>query len=162
MGSVNKVILVGNLGQDPKTGVGASGKTYCRFSLATTDKFGGEERTEWHNIVLFDRVAEIADKYLSKGRQVYIEGRIQTRKYQDKETGQDRYRTEVIGQTLQMLGSRPAGGEDYEAAARPPEPPRPAPRQAPAPARPAPQGGDPFADADNPFSPLPSEDDLPF
>lgn len=109
MGSVNKVILVGNLGQDPKTSVGPSGKTVCRFSLATTDKFGGEERTEWHNIVLFDRPAEIADKYLSKGRQAYIEGRLQTRKYQDKETGQDRYRTEIIGQTLQLLGSRPSG-----------------------------------------------------
>jgi len=72
MGSVNKVILVGNLGQDPKTSTGPSGKTVCRFSLATTDKFGGEERTEWHNIVLFDRPAEIADKYLSKGRQAYI------------------------------------------------------------------------------------------
>jgi single-strand DNA-binding protein len=158
MGSVNKVILVGNLGQDPKTSVGPSGKAYSRFSLATTDKFGGEERTEWHNIVLFDRLAEIADKYLRKGRQVYVEGRIQTRKYQDKETGQDRYRTEVIGHTLQMLGSRPASGEDYEAAARPAA--RPAPRQAPA--RPAAQGGDPFADDDNPFSDPPTEDDLPF
>ena len=157
MGSVNKVILVGNLGQDPKTGTGASGKTYCRFSLATTDKFGGEERTEWHNIVLFDRVAEIADKFLRKGRQVYIEGRIQTRKYQDKETGQDRYRTEIIGHTLQMLGSRPAPGEDYETSSRYEPPPRPAPP----PARPAPPAGDPFAD-DNPFSDSPTEDDLPF
>ena len=153
MGSVNKVILVGNLGQDPKTSVGSSGKTVCRFSLATTDKFGGEDRTEWHNIVLFDRVAEIADRYLRKGRQVYIEGRIQTRKYQDKETGQDRYRTEVIGQTLQMLGSRPSGeDEDY----------KPAPRSAAAPppprARQAPQSQDPFAD--DPFADPPSEDDL--
>jgi single-strand DNA-binding protein len=160
MGSVNKVILVGNLGQDPKTGVGPSGKTYCRFSLATTDKFGGEERTEWHNIVLFDRPAEIADKYLRKGRQAYIEGRIQTRKYQDKETGQDRYRTEIIGQTLQLLGNRPGPGEDQEPAARSAPAARPAARQAPA--RPAPQDGDPFADGDNPFSDPPSEDDLPF
>jgi len=151
MGSVNKVILVGNLGQDPKTSVGPSGKTVCRFSLATTDKFGGEDRTEWHNIVLFDRVAEIADRYLGKGRQVYIEGRIQTRKYQDKDTGQDRYRTEVIGQTLQMLGSRPSGGdEDY----------KPVPRSAsPPPARQAPVN--PFDSPDDPFAP-PSEDDLPF
>jgi single-strand DNA-binding protein len=152
MGSVNKVILVGNLGQDPKTSVGPSGKTVCRFSLATTDKFGGEDRTEWHNIVLFDRVAEIADRYLGKGRQVYIEGRIQTRKYQDKDTGQDRYRTEVIGQTLQMLGSRPSGGdEDYKPAPRSASPPQPA-RQA---------AVNPFDSPDDPFAP-PSEDDLPF
>jgi single-strand DNA-binding protein len=153
MGSVNKVILVGNLGQDPKASVGPSGKTYCRFSLATTDKFKDEERTEWHNIVLFDRLAEIADRYLKKGRQVYIEGRLQTRKYQDKETGQDRYRTDIIGHTLQMLGSRPAG-EDYDDARSAAQPPRPAPR--PAPARQASGGDDPF---DNPFSD-PSEDDL--
>ena len=159
MGSVNKVILVGNLGQDPKTSTGPSGKTVCRFSLATTDKFGGDERTEWHNIVLFDRPAEIADKYLSKGRQAYIEGRLQTRKYQDKETGQDRYRTEIIGQTLQLLGSRPAG-ENYEPAARSAAPPRPAAPRAPA--RPAPPGQNPFGDEDNPFSEPPSEDDLPF
>jgi single-strand DNA-binding protein len=159
MGSVNKVILVGNLGQDPKTSVAASGKTYCRFSLATTDKFGGEERTEWHNIVLFDRPAEIADRYLRKGRQAYIEGRIQTRKYQDKETGQDRYRTEIIGQTLQLLGSRPAG-EDSEPAARSEASPRPASRKAPA--RQAPPGQNPFDEEDNPFTDPPSEDDLPF
>ena len=117
MSSVNKVFLIGNLGQDPKTSVGVNGKTYCSFSLATTDKFKGEERTEWHNIVLFDRVAEIADQYLSKGRQVYIEGRLQTNKYQDKETGQDRQRTVIIGQTLQMLGSRPTNH------VKPPNPP---------------------------------------
>jgi len=158
MGSVNKVILVGNLGRDPQTSVGPSGKTVCRFSLATTDKFGGDERTEWHNIVLFDRAADIADKYLRKGRQVFIEGRIQTRKYQDKETGQDRYRTEIIGQTLQMLGNRPSAGEDYEPAGRPAAAEaRPAARQAPA--RPAPQGEDYFADD---FSEPPSEDELPF
>jgi single-strand DNA-binding protein len=160
MGSVNKVILVGNLGQDPKTNVGPSGKTVCRFSLATTDKYGGEERTEWHNIVLFDRPAEIADRYLRKGRQVYIEGRIQTRKYQDKETGQDRYRTEIIGQTLQLLGNRPSGGEDYEPPARSAAPPRPAAPKAPA--RQAPPGQNPFDDEDNPFNEPPSEDDLPF
>jgi single-strand DNA-binding protein len=160
MGSVNKVILVGNLGQDPKTGVGPSGKTYCRFSLATTDKFGGEDRTEWHNIVLFDRVAEIADRYLRKGRQAYIEGRIQTRKYQDKETGQDRYRTEIIGQTLQLLGSRPSDG-DSEPPSRAAAAPSPASRPAPAAAR-APQGSNPFDDDDNPFTDPPSEDDLPF
>jgi single-strand DNA-binding protein len=157
MGSVNKVILVGNLGQDPKTSVGPSGKSYSRFSLATTDRFKDEERTEWHNIVLFDRLAEIADRYLRKGRQVYIEGRLQTRKYQDKETGQDRYRTEIIGQTLQMLGSRPAG-EDYEPRSAPS--PRPAPTSQ-ATARQAPQGQNPFDDND-PFSDPPSEDDLPF
>ena len=157
MGSVNKVILVGNLGRDPQTSTGPSGKVYSRFSLATTDKFKDEERTEWHNIVLFDRLAEIADRYLRKGRQVYIEGRLQTRKYQDKETGQDRYRTEIIGQTLQMLGSRPAG-EDYESRSAPSS--RPAPRQAQA--RQAPQGQNPFDDDDNPFTDPPSEDDLPF
>jgi single-strand DNA-binding protein len=158
MGSVNKAILVGNLGQDPKTSTGASGKTVCRFSLATSDKFGGEERTEWHNIVLFARLAETAHQHPSRGRQVYIEGRIQTRKYQDKDTGQDRYRTEIIGQTLQMLGSRHSDSDDapgtYDPGARS-APPRPAPPKAPA--RPVPQGQDIFDE----FSDPPSEDDIP-
>ena len=105
MDSVNKVILVGNLGQAPKTSIMPSGRTVCRFPLATIDKFGGIERTEWHNIVLIDQAAEKADKYLRKGHQVYIEGRIQARKYQDKETGEYRYRTEIIGYILKQLDS---------------------------------------------------------
>jgi len=115
MGGVNKVILVGNLGQDPKANVGASGKAVARFGLAVTEKASGAERTEWFNIVAFDRVAEIASTYLSKGRQVYIEGRLQTRKYQDKNTGQERQQTEVIASTLQMLGQgggRPKSKDD--------------------------------------------------
>jgi single-strand DNA-binding protein len=150
MGSVNKAILVGNLGKDPKTSTSASGKTVCRFTLATSDRSGGEP--EWHNIVLFDRQAEIANQYLSRGRQVYIEGRIPTRKYQDKETGQDRSITEIVGQTLQMLGSR----DDSHL----PPPPPPIPPKAPA--QPAPQGQDPFGDGDNPLAGPVSEDDLPF
>ena len=157
MGSVNKVILVGNLGQDPNTSVGASGKSYCRLRLATTDKFGGNERTEWHNIVLFDRQADFADKYLRKGSQVYIEGRLQTHKYQDKETGQNRYRTDIIGQSLQMLG-RPGSGEEYKPAARAEAPPRPAPRQAQA--LPDSDPDDPFRE--DPLSGPASEDELPF
>ncbi|MDR1920389.1 MAG: single-stranded DNA-binding protein, partial [Candidatus Adiutrix sp.] len=83
MAGVNKVILVGNLGKDPEMKYGQnSGKAVCRFSLATTERFSGEDRTEWHNIVCFDRLAEIVNEYLAKGRQVYIEGRIQTRKWQ--------------------------------------------------------------------------------
>jgi len=112
---INKVILIGNLGKDPQQRAMPSGKAVVNFSLATTegwrDKQTGEnkEQTEWHNIVMFDRLAEIAAEYLRKGSQVYIEGRIRTRKWQDKE-GQDRYTTEIIANEMQMLGSRGGAG----------------------------------------------------
>ena len=112
---VNKVILVGNLGADPETRYTASGSAVTNIRLATTDswrdKQSGEqqERTEWHRVVFFSRLAEIAAEYLRKGSQCYIEGRIQTRKWQGQD-GQDRYSTEIVASEMQMLGSRSAGG----------------------------------------------------
>jgi single-strand DNA-binding protein len=110
MPSVNKVILMGNLGRDPEVRFMPNGDAVCNFSIATTDSWkdkAGErqEKTEWHNIVMYRRLAEIAGEYLKKGRPVYLEGRIQTRKWQTKE-GQDRYTTEVIADSMQMLGGR--------------------------------------------------------
>jgi single-strand DNA-binding protein len=112
---INKVILIGHLGADPETRAMPSGMTVANLRLATTenwkDKQSGEnqERTEWHSVALFGRLGEIAAEYLRKGSQVYIEGRLRTRKWQDKE-GRDRYTTEIIGSEMQMLGSR-GGGE---------------------------------------------------
>jgi single-strand DNA-binding protein len=116
MASVNKVILVGNLGRDPETKYMPDGAAITNVSLATsfqwTDKASGEkkEETEWHRIVFRGRLAEIAGEYLKKGSQVYVEGRLRTRKWQDKE-GQDRYTTEIVADTMQMLGSRSGAGE---------------------------------------------------
>jgi len=116
---VNKVILVGNLGKDPDMKYTASGAAIANITVATSeswnDKQTGEkqEKTEWHRVVFFRRLAEIAGEYLRKGSQVYIEGKLQTRKWQDQ-NGQDRYTTEVVGNEMQMLGSR--GGD---AGARP-------------------------------------------
>jgi single-strand DNA-binding protein len=115
---INKVILIGHLGADPETRAMPSGMTVANLRLATTeswkDKQSGEqqERTEWHNVALFGRLGEIAAEYLRKGSQVYIEGRLRTRKWQDKE-GRDRYTTEIVGNEMQMLGvfvgERPPG-----------------------------------------------------
>jgi single-strand DNA-binding protein len=111
---INKVILIGNLGQDPQQRAMPSGKAVVNIRLATTegwrDKQTGEnkENTEWHNVVMFDRLAEVAAEYLRKGSQIYIEGRIRTRKWQDKE-GNDRYTTEIVANDMQMLGGRPGG-----------------------------------------------------
>jgi single-strand DNA-binding protein len=111
---VNKVILIGNLGKDPQQRAMPSGKAVVNFSIATTDQWRdkqtgeNKEATEWHNIVMFDRLAEIAAEYLRKGSQVYIEGKIRTRKWQDKE-GKDRYTTEIIANEMSMLGGRGAG-----------------------------------------------------
>ena len=116
MASVNKVILVGNLGADPETKYLPSGDAVTNIRVATTDRWkdkaSGEmkEATEWHRIAFFGRLAEIAGEYLKKGSQVYVEGRIRTRKWQDKE-GQDRYTTEIVADTMQMLGSRAGSGE---------------------------------------------------
>lgn len=112
---INKVILIGHLGADPETRAMPSGMTVANLRLATTeswkDKQSGEqqERTEWHNVALFGRLGEIAAEYLRKGSQVYIEGRLRTRKWQDKD-GRDRYTTEIVGSDMQMLGGRGAGG----------------------------------------------------
>ena len=113
MASVNKVILIGNVGRDPETRYMPSGDAMVNLSLATTDTWkdkNGEkqEKTEWHRIVIFGKTAEIAGQYLRKGSQVYIEGRLQTRKWTDKE-GQERYTTEIVADRMQMLGSRSGG-----------------------------------------------------
>jgi single-strand DNA-binding protein len=112
---INKVILIGHLGADPETRAMPSGMSVANLRLATTeswkDKTSGEqqERTEWHNVALFGRLGEIAAEYLRKGSQVYIEGRLRTRKWQDKE-GRDRYTTEIVGNEMQMLGGRGGAG----------------------------------------------------
>ncbi len=167
MASLNKVILIGNLGADPETRYAPSGDAICNLRIATTetwkDKSSGERReaTEWHRVVFFGRIAEIAAQYLRKGSQVYIEGRLQTRKWQDKD-GQDRYTTEIRGDEMKMLGSRqgmggdaPMGRQDsgsgggYDA---PQRPARPAAQSSDAPSRAPAQGGG-FGDFD---------DDIPF
>lgn len=105
MAGVNKVILVGNLGTDPELRQTNSGKSVCNFRLATTKKTNDGDKTEWHNIILWEKLADIADQYLTKGRQVYLEGEIQSRKYEDA-NGNDRYITEIVCWQMQMLGSR--------------------------------------------------------
>jgi single-strand DNA-binding protein len=154
MASLNKVILIGNLGADPETRFTPGGDQVTNIRIATTevikDKTTGDKKelTEWHRIVFFGRLAEIAGQYLKKGRQVYVEGRIRTNKWQDKE-GQDRYTTEIVANEMKMLGSREGMGE---------APPREGggslsqrkPASTPAT---APSGGAPF---DN------FEDDIPF
>jgi single-strand DNA-binding protein len=121
MASVNKVILVGNLGRDPEVRYTPSGAAVCTVSLATTrqwkDKQSGDkqEETEWHRVVFYDRLAEIAGEYLKKGRSLYVEGRLKTRKWQDKD-GVEKYTTEIIATDMQMLGSREGmGTADAEA-----------------------------------------------
>lgn len=125
---INKVILIGHLGADPETRYMPSGSAVTNMRMATTeswrDKTSGEqqERTEWHNVAMFGRLAEIAAEYLRKGSQVYIEGRLRTRKWQDRD-GNDRWTTEVIANEMQMLGGRPDAGAPAkvaEAAAGPP------------------------------------------
>jgi len=113
MASVNKVILVGNLGRDPEVRYMPNGEAVCNFSIATTenwkDKSGvKQEKTEWHNIVMYRKLAEIAGEYLKKGRPVYVEGRLQTRKWE--KDGVTRYTTEIIADNMQMLGSKGDGG----------------------------------------------------
>ncbi|NBO10207.1 MAG: single-stranded DNA-binding protein [Methylophilaceae bacterium] len=160
MASVNKVILVGNLGRDPEVRFMPNGEAVCNFSIATTDSWKDkngqkQERTEWHNIVMYRKLAEIAGEYLKKGRPVYVEGRLQTRKWQTKE-GQDRYTTEIVADQMQMLGGREGGGsagyepmdEDQSMQSRPQQ-------SAPSQSAPAPQLAS-GADFDA------FEDDIPF
>ncbi len=158
MASVNKVILIGNLGKDPEIRYAPSGAAICNITIATSrqskDKVSGErtEQTEWHRVVMFDRLGEIAGEYLKKGKSVYIEGRLQTRKWTDKE-GVERYSTEIIAQEMTMLGSREGGGggEDSSGMGAPRSAPAPAPR--PAPSKPAAKSATGFDDMD---------DDIPF
>lgn len=137
---INKVILVGNLGKDPEMRYTPGGAAVANITIATSDswkdKQSGEkqERTEWHRVVFFNRLAEVVGEYLKKGSQVYIEGRLQTRKWQDQ-SGQDRYTTEVVASEMQMLGSRGGGGggasmDDDDASFD--QTPRSAPKPAPA------------------------------
>ena len=154
MASINKVNLIGNLGRDPEVRYTPSGSAVCNISLATTrnwkNKDSGDkvEETEWHRVVFYDRLAEIAGEYLKKGRPVYVEGRLKTRKWQDKD-GVEKYTTEIIAEQMQLLGGREGmgggddgggggysrgdegGGEAPQRAARPPQRPA-ASRQAPA------------------------------
>lgn len=123
MASLNRVTLIGNLGKDPEVRYSTGGDAVCNFSIATTEKWkdkAGEkqEKTEWHNIVLWGRLAEIAGEFLKKGSPVYIEGRLQTRKWTDKE-GHDKYSTEVVGTMLQLLGAKPEGSGANRPASKP-------------------------------------------
>jgi single-strand DNA-binding protein len=164
MASVNKVIIIGNLGKDPEVRYMPSGSAICTVTVATSrqwkDKTSGErqEETEWHRITFFDRMAEIAGEYLKKGRPVYVEGRLKTRKYTDKD-GVEKYTTEIVATEMQLLGGREGGGggggggDDMGNAA-------PAPRSAPA-ARPAPAPRQaPAAKSSTGFDDM--DDDIPF
>ncbi len=154
MASVNKVIIVGNLGADPETRYTPGGDAITNIRVATTDRWKdkatGEmkEATEWHRIVFFGRLAEVAGEYLKKGSQVYVEGSLRTRKWQDKD-GQDRYTTEIRADAMQMLGRREGGGGPRDDAA-------------------APRAAEPRAAAERPAAKKPAgkfddmEDDIPF
>jgi single-strand DNA-binding protein len=170
MASVNKVIIVGNLGKDPEVRYMPSGSAITSVTIATSrqwkDKTSGErqEETEWHRVTFFDRMAEIAAEYLKKGRPVYVEGRLKTRKYTDKD-GVEKYATDIIATDMQLLGGRESGGggggygggDDMGDAPAPRSAPArsAAPRSAPAPAprAPAPKSGSGFDEMD---------DDIPF
>jgi single-strand DNA-binding protein len=169
MASVNKVILIGNLGRDPEVRYTPSGSAVCNVTLATSrswkSKESGEkvEETEWHRVVFYDRLAEIAGEYLKKGRSIYVEGRLKTRKWQDKD-GVEKYTTEVIAQEMNMLGGREgmgggAGGDEesgggYSERSAPPQ------RSAPA-SRPATQAAaKPASKATTGFDQM--DDDIPF
>lgn len=115
MASLNKVMLIGNLGRDPEVRYTGSGQAVASFSLATSERFKNkqsgewEEKTEWHRVVLWGKQAEVAGEYLAKGRTVFIEGRLQTRKWTDRD-GNEKYTTEIVGERMQMLGGRGDGG----------------------------------------------------
>jgi len=120
--SVNKVILIGNLGKDPEVKYTPSGTPVAKLTLATNERYKDkdgqwQDRTEWHNVVLWQRLAEIAGEYLKKGGKVYIEGRLQTRSWEDKQTNQKKYMTEVVASDLVLLGGRGESGEASRGAA---------------------------------------------
>ncbi len=167
MASVNKVILIGNLGKDPEIRYMPSGSAICNVTIATSrvskDKTSGEkqEQTEWHRVVMFDRLAEIAGEYLKKGKSVYIEGRLQTRKWTDKD-GIEKYTTEIVAQEMTMLGGREGGGggagagmgdDEMGGSTR-------APQRSAAPARSAPPAQKPAAKSSTGFEDM--DDDIPF
>ena len=157
MASVNKVIIIGNLGRDPETRYMPEGGAICNISVATTDKWkdkNGEmqEKTEWHRVAFFGKLAEIAGEYLKKGSQVYVEGRLQTRKWQDKD-GNDKYSTEIVANQMQMLGSRPGMGGGARTAEAGGAGPEEGATSRPTASKPAAKSGGKFDDF---------EDDIPF
>jgi single-strand DNA-binding protein len=162
MASVNKVILIGNLGRDPEMRYAPSGAAICNVTIATSrqwkNKDSGErqEETEWHRVVFYDRLAEIAGEYLKKGKSVYVEGRLKTRKWTDKE-GVEKYTTEIIAQEMTMLGGREGGGggmSDEGGGGAPAQRPATAPQRSAAPAGKAP------AKSNTGFDDM--DDDIPF
>jgi single-strand DNA-binding protein len=161
MASVNKVILVGNCGKDPEVRYMQSGAAMCSVSIATSrqwkDKTSGEkqEETEWHRVTFFDRMAEIAGEYLKKGRPVYVEGRLRTRKYTDKD-GVEKYTTEIVATDMQLLGSREGmGGPDGDES-------RPAQRSAPSARAPSSASAPKAAAAKSSTGFGDMDDDIPF
>ena len=174
MASVNKVILVGNLGADPEVRYMSNGEAVANVRLATTeswkDKNSGEKRevTEWHRVVFYRKLAEIVGQYLKKGSSVYVEGRLQTRKYTDKD-GVERYATDIIAESMQMLGNAGNGNAGHHAVEDSGhDEPAAAPAAAPAPAPAAAQagkrgGGKPAAKGARPApAPVPHDNDIPF
>ena len=171
MASVNKVIIIGNLGRDPEVRYTATGAAICNVAIATSrswkDKTSGErqEETEWHRVVFFDRLAEIAGEYLKKGKSVYVEGRLRTRKWTDKD-GLEKYTTEIFAQEMTMLGGRedgagPRGGAGEEGGYGEQQGRSEAPRRAAPPARtPAPAPRAPAAKSSTGFDDM--DDDIPF
>lgn len=157
--SVNKVILIGRLGKDPETRYMPNGEAVTNATLATSenwkDKSGvKQEKTEWHNLTFYRRLAEVAGEYLKKGSMIYVEGKLQTRKWQDKE-GKDRYTTEILVNEMTMLGGKSSGGGSFEVVEEQQQYSAPAPSRAaaPAPARSAPAAKSNFDNFD---------DDIPF
>ncbi|TAN85660.1 MAG: single-stranded DNA-binding protein [Gallionella sp.] len=155
MASVNKAILIGNLGKDPEVRYMPSGEAIANITLATTDTWkdkSGEkqEKTEWHRVSFFGRQAEVVGEYLKKGSQIYVEGRIQTRKWQDKD-GQDRYTTEIVADRMQMLGGKSSGSGSFEVVEN--KPAASSSNSTAAPAKPAPSAKSSFDNFD---------DDIPF
>ena len=176
MGNLNKVMLIGRLGKDPEIRYTQSGNAVANFTLATneyrSDSQGQrQEKTEWHNIVVWNKLADLAQNYLKQGSQVYLEGRIQTNSWDDAQTGKKKYRTEVIAYIMQFLGNRPAdgGGGDY---ARQPQT-QPAAQQNSSNSAPRSADTSAVSESPNPQNPAPSsqetppvdsyiEDDIPF
>src|SRR5437588_12435032 len=155
--SVNKVILIGNLGKDPEVKFTPGGTAVAKFSLATNERFkdkAGEwqDRTEWHSIVAWQRLAEIVGEYVKKGSKVYLEGRLQTSSWEDKQSGEKKYRTEIIAQDLVLLGGRGegGGGGDYEGRSRSAAAPSSFDQRAPQPTEEF-QQGTTITDEDIPF-----------
>lgn len=154
MGGVNKVILVGNLGAAPDVRTTPAGQMVATVSLATSETFNDregkrQERTEWHRVVLWGKLAELAQRWLKKGSQIYVEGRLQTRSWDDQQTGQKRYSTEVVGASMTFLGRAEGGGGSGGGARE--QQPREQPQRAPAPRGPNVEEDAGFFDDDVPF-----------